>query len=106
MAAMSQEAMRARSDGEAYAATAVATLEKMEKKAYMAELTGFSTIPTTPVEIAKLVEGPMTSVALRTFSNDPSYNCLEDFEAQRMTFLEAFRTTLKRLLTERAGRRH
>ena len=95
--------MRARSDGEAYAATAVTALEKMEKKAYMAELTGFSRIPTTPVEIAKLVEGPMTAVALRTFSNDPSYTSLEDFEAQRMTFLEAFRTTLKRLLTERAA---
>lgn len=93
---------RARSDGEAFAATGVTTLEKMEKCGFLAELTGFSRIPTTPGEIDRIVEGTMTSVASRTFSNDPAYNRLEDFEAQRSTFLDAFRTTLKRLLAERA----
>ncbi len=95
--------MRARSDGEAFATTAVKTLETMEKGGFLTELTGFSSIPTTPSDIDRLVEGPMASVASRTFSNDSSYNCLEDFEAQRMMFLEAFRSTLKRLLAERAG---
>ena len=93
--------MRARSDGEAFATTAVTTLEKMVKGGFLTELTGFSEIPTTPGDIDRLVEGPMASVASRTFSNDPSYNSLQDFEAQRKTFLEAFTTTLKKLLAER-----